>query len=155
MPASEIKGEMMLRTLALLLAIFATLILSSVPTPPQVEAADPKKETGVMKFRVPVRVIGIILEGDYLFVHDDAMSARGEACTSIYELGGGNKPLITFHCVRVQRPKANSFIVRTELVSTEPLLYELKEIQFAGSTDAHQVPSHAHVTRATIDIFGE
>ncbi|HEY7784157.1 MAG TPA: hypothetical protein VIB00_05505 [Pyrinomonadaceae bacterium] len=145
----------MLRTLALVFGIFAALVLSGVSTPPRVEAVDYPKETGVMKFRAPVRVMGIVLEGDYLFVHDDAMSARGEACTAIYELGGANKPLTTFHCVRVQRPRANSFIVRTELVSTEPLLYELKEIQFAGSTDAHQIPSGSHLSRAMIDIVGE
>jgi hypothetical protein len=143
------------RRLALLFVIPALVVLSGVLSQPGVEAADDSRaEVGVMKFRTPVRVLNVILEGDYLFVHDDAKSARGEACTSIYELeaGKGGEPLISFHCIRVKREMARSFTVRTELVSTEPLLYELREIQFAGSTDAHQVPAGAHSPHATVDL---
>jgi hypothetical protein len=69
--------------------------------------------------------------------------AKGEDCTAIYKLDSGKRgqPVVTFHCVPVVRDKVTSFRVRTTLVSTEPLLYELQEYQFAGSTEAHQVPS--------------
>jgi hypothetical protein len=146
----------MRKFLLIAVAIMAVLVLSSFSSAPTAKATgDSSKEVGVMKFRTPVQLLGVMLQGDYMFVHDDRLSAQGKACTAVYEMlaGSADKPLITFHCVPVQREKAKSFLVRMELVSTQPLMYEIREIQFAGSTEAHQVMA-SHSTRAMIDLIG-
>jgi hypothetical protein len=147
----------MRKFLLIVVAILAMLVLSSFLSLPTAKATgDSSKEAGVMKFRTPVRLMGLMLQGDYIFVHDDQLSAQGEACTAVYEMSAGRagKPLITFHCTPVQREKATAFVVRMELVSTQPLMYEIREIQFAGSTEAHQVMA-SHSTRAMIDVIGQ
>jgi hypothetical protein len=146
----------MRKILPIAVVILAVLLLS-FSSPPRAKATgNSSKEVGVMKFRTPVRLMGLMLQGDYIFVHDDQLSAQGEACTAVYEMSAGRagKPLITFHCTPVQREKATAFVVRMELVSTQPLMYEIREIQFAGSTEAHQVMA-SHSTRAMIDVIGQ
>jgi hypothetical protein len=66
--------------------------------------------------------------------------ARGEACTFVYS-GEAEIPsqlVVSFHCTPVERAKVGSFTVRTVL--TLPGKYDLREFQFAGSTQAHLVP---------------
>ena len=94
-----------------------------------------------MIFSQPVKLMGVTLKGEYLFVHDDEAMARGEACTFVYK---GNaeiaKNLVaSFHCTPAERGKVAHFTVRTLLAS--PGQYELRELQFAGSTEAHLVPA--------------
>jgi hypothetical protein len=133
----------MLRILALLTVLLGMVLISGPSRPSSYAAGASGREEGVIRFRTPVRVLGVVLQGEYLFVHDDEKMAKGEDCTAIYKLDSGKRgqPVVTFHCVPVVRDKVTSFRVRTTLVSTEPLLYELQEYQFAGSTEAHQVPS--------------
>ena len=44
-----------------------------------------RKEQAVTNFSQPVKLMGVTLKGEYLFVHDDAAMARGETCTFVYK----------------------------------------------------------------------
>jgi len=131
-----------MKSLLLFIAILCAVTLSSSSTPSVTNAANPdKKERATMKFNQPVKLMGLTLKaGEYLFVHDDEAMARGEACTSVYK-GNAEVPdklVVAFHCTPVPRAKVASFTVRTLLTSPEQ--YEVREFQFAGSTESHLVP---------------
>ena len=83
-----------------------------------VSKASNGKQKAVAQFNEPVRLQGVLLKGEYLFVHDDAAMRRGEACTFVYkgdaEVAG--KLVVSFHCTPVQRQKVSSFSVRTSFV---------------------------------------
>ena len=63
-----------------------------------------------MQFDRPVKLMGVTLKGEYLFVHDDEAMSRGEACTFVYKgLTETPKKLITsFHCTPAARNTASS-----------------------------------------------
>jgi hypothetical protein len=94
--------------------------------------------------------MGVTLQGQYLFVHDDAAMARGEACTYVYKGTDekSSKLVATFHCMPDLRSKAAYFTVRTALNSLGQL--EIREFQFAGSTEAHLVPVEVHTAHVTV-----
>ncbi len=122
--------------IALLCAV--TLSSSSVPSTNAANAA--KKERAVMNFDRPVELMGVTLKGEYLFVHDDQTMAHGQACTFVYK-GLAEIPknlVVSFHCLPAVRDKVAHFTVRTLLTASGQ--YELREFQFAGSTEAHLVP---------------
>ena len=85
--------------------------------------------------------MGVVLKGEYLFVHDDAAMARGEACTFVYK---GNAPVasklvVSFHCVPAERTKARHFY-RAHSPRFQASR-KLTEYQFSGETEAHTVPA--------------
>ncbi len=128
-----------MKSLILLAALLFAVALSSSSLVAS-KAAPGGTKRAVMQFTEPVRLMGVVLnKGEYLFVHDDAAMARGEACTFIYK---GNSPVagklvVSFHCVPTVRAKVNNFTVRMDAVSG---FQELTEYQFAGETEAHTVP---------------
>ena len=133
-----------MRSFLLFIALLFVVILSSSPAPSVTAAGAGKKEKAVMNFDQPVRLLNVTLKGEYLLVHDDAAMARGEACTYVYKgLNETPKKLVaSFHCVPSARAKAASFRMRLSLLA--PGEYELTEFQFAGSSEAHLVPSSQH-----------
>jgi hypothetical protein len=104
-------------------------------------AKEKQKERAVTKFDQPVSLLGVVLKGEYLFVHDDAAMARGEACTFVYKgvVEAPDKLVVSFHFIPKSRKKVANFTVRTNQVWSE--INELREIQFARSTEAHLVPT--------------
>lgn len=130
-----------MKSFLLFIALLCAVTLSTSSTPSVTNAANAAKtERAVMKFNQPVKLMGLTLKGEYLFVHDDLAMARGEACTFVYK-GNAEIPsklVVSFHCTPVERAKVANFTVRTEL--TSPGHYELKEFQFGGSTESHLVP---------------
>ena len=133
------------------LAVLVVFTLANSSAPTVTNAADsPKKEMAVMKFNYTVTLMNVSLKGEYLFVHDDAAMARGEACTYIYKgVYEAPKNLVaSFHCIPAARPKAPYFTVRTSMIS--PGVYELKEYQFAGSTESHLVPVTQHAEHVNV-----
>jgi hypothetical protein len=135
------EKEIIMKSFLLFIAFLCAVTLSSSSAPTVANAANaPKKERAVMKFTQPVKLMGVILNGEYLFVHDDAAMARGEACTFVYKgvVENRDKLVASFHCTPAERVKAASFTVRTALIS--PGQVEVREFQFAGSTEAHLVP---------------
>lgn len=103
-------------------------------------SATVKKQRAVTTFATPVKLQGVTLKGEYLFVHDDAAMARGEACTFVYKgtVEKQSKLVASFHCTPAARPKVASFTFRTAEVS--PGTSELTEFQFEGDSETHLVP---------------
>ncbi|HKG23730.1 MAG TPA: hypothetical protein VKC34_17645 [Blastocatellia bacterium] len=98
-------------------------------------------ERAVVQFDEPVKLLDVMLKGEYLFVHDEEKMARGETCTYVYahDKGKQGELLVSFHCIPAARERADQF---TAVVKTVPstTLNELIEYQFAGSIEGHQVP---------------
>ncbi len=126
------------------LLLFVTLICVVVLTSTSFainKSPAARKQRATAQFNQPVVVQGVTLKGEYLFVHDDATMERGEACTRIYK---GNAEIasnlvVEFHCVPIQRAKANYFVVRT--VQRADGVVEMNEFQFKGDTEAHGTPA--------------
>jgi len=97
------------------------------------------KHQATVEFVEPVQLLNVTLQGRYLVVHDDDAMARGEACTFLYKADEPNKLVTSFHCIPVERRKVASFTFRTALAPDGKTI-ELREIQFGGETEAHQVP---------------
>lgn len=140
-----------MKSLLLFIALLCALTLSSSLMPPVSNAANTgSKERAVTKFDQPVQLMGVTLKGEYLFVHNDEAMMRGEDCTFIYkgQAANVNNLVISFHCTPAERVKAANFTVRSSLTSSGQ--YEIREYQFAGSTETHLVPSSPHAGHVTI-----
>ena len=124
--------------LAAALAFIAAILF--IIFSPTGKAHAPVKEKAVVEFPEKVKLLGVFLKGEYLFVHDEEKMARGEDCTYIYTSAKGQPGtlVLSFHCVPVERKKVDRFtVVTTRLL---PDLLELREYQFAGTTHGHGVP---------------
>ena len=99
------------------------------------------KHKATFVFTEPVVLQGVVLEGEYLFVHNDEAMKRGEACTFVYKGNAdvASKLVVSFHCIPTQREKTSHFLVRT--VKTAAGAIELREFQFSGDTESHVVPA--------------
>jgi hypothetical protein len=142
-----------MKSFLLFIAVLCALILSSASAPSVSNAAaSATRDRATMKFTAPVQLMGVTLQGEYLFVHDDAAMVRGEACTYVYkgDAAVANKLVISFHCTPATRAKVAHFTVRTFLTSTGRS--ELREFQFAGSSEAHLVPATQHAVDATVAL---
>ena len=133
-----------MKSFLLFIALLCAVALSSGSAPSAANAVNAgnaaKRERAVVKFNQPVKVMGVTLKGEYLFVHDDEAMARGGACTFVYKGVAEipNKLVVSFHCTPAPRAKVDSFTVRTLL--TSPGQSELREFQFGGSVETHLVP---------------
>ena len=130
----------MKRLLFLIAVLFAALLIS-MPAPTSTSAAErTTKQQSVVTFDQPVTLMGFTLKGDYLFVHDDAAMARGDACTYVYKGHAENHDnlVMAFHCTPKERDKTAYFTLRSR--RTPSGQQELTEFQFAGSTEGHLVP---------------
>lgn len=140
-----------MKTFLLFIALlFVITLSSSSATVSTIAANTAAKEKATIKFNNTVTLMDIRLKGEYLFVHDDAAMARGEACTYVYK-GLNEIPknlVISFHCTPTWREKAGSFTVRT--LEVAPGQHELREFQFAGSTEAHLVPVSQHAEHVSV-----
>lgn len=96
-----------------------------------------KGERATVEFTQTVKLLDVVLKGEYLIVHDDARMAKGDDCTYIYDRAG--KLVVSFHCTPAERPKSDRFRVVTRRLDPSGLS-EIIEIQFAGTTEAHLVP---------------
>ena len=97
-----------------------------------------KSDRATVQFTEPVKLLNVILKGQYLFVHDEEKMASGQDCTFVYDSAG--KLVVSFHCIPVERAKARGFRIVSARVGTSNGPMEQKEYQFEGSTEAHQVP---------------
>lgn len=129
-----------MKSLLLFLALLCAVVLTTTSSAVNKSTAT-RKQKATMIFSQPVILQGVTLKGEYLFVHDDSVMDRGEACTRVYK-GDAESPdklVVTFHCVPIERAKAAYFIIRTFEVS--PGVMELREFQFKGDTEAHGTPA--------------
>ena len=120
-------------------------MLSSSSIPSVSNAAGiAKRQRAETNFYRPIQLMGVTLQGDYLFVHDDEAMARGEACTFVYK-GFSENPknlVVSFHCLPAGRNQVAYFTVRSSMNELGQL--QLTEYQFAGSSEGHVVPAHSH-----------
>lgn len=134
------RKEIIMKSFLLFIALICAVTLSSSAASTGTTAANAaKKERAVMNFNQPVKLMGVTLKGQYLVVHDDLAMARGEACTFVYKGSAEvqSKLVLSFHCTPAERAKVASFTFRTSSASGQT---ELREFQFAGSSEAHLVP---------------
>ena len=128
-----------MKSLILLAALLVAVTISGSSLVAS-KAAPSGKKQALMQFTEPVQLMGVVLKGEYLFVHDDEAMARGEVCTFVYKGNSpaSNKLVVSFHCIPAERLKVASFTVRMATVSG---FQQLTEFQFAGETEAHMVPA--------------
>src|SRR5215475_2538439 len=139
----------MKRSMALI-AVFAVLALGAMQSQRTTGAAGPKHKA-VVEFVDPVQLMGVTLKGRYLIVHDDELMAKGEACTFVYDADNPNEVVTSFHCIPVERQKVRAFTFRTG-VALDGRTIELREIQFAGETEAHQVPMNMEMKTEVVIV---
>jgi hypothetical protein len=134
--------ERLMKRLPLLVLMLCAALQVGNSLPPSGNAQTPHKESAVVEFNDQVKLLDVFLRGRYLIVHDHEKMAGGEDCTYVYSLKEGqpDRLVTSFHCTPVARAKAESFTVRTSRRSTQGMVPEVLEIQFAGSSEAHQVP---------------
>lgn len=103
----------------------------------------PKKESAIVEFSNTVKLMGVLLRGQYLIVHDEARMAKGEACTYVYrgKAENADKLVTSFHCTHMDRVKTDKLKISYTNYGGKPYeTPEVIEIQFAGSADGHRVP---------------
>lgn len=102
--------------------------------------AKAKKERALVQFTETVRLRDAFLRGQYLVVHDEDRMAQGEACLYIYrgEVENADRLVVAYHCRPVERTKVDQFTILTSRANSFDMP-EVLEIQFGGSSEAHQV----------------
>ena len=102
-----------------------------------------RREEAVVEFTETVRLQGVLLRGQYLFLHDDAKMAAGEPCLYVYTMKSGKRDrlVISLHCEPVERKQAKRFTITLTPRNSAYTVREVSEIQFAGFAKAHRIPS--------------
>lgn len=96
----------------------------------------------VVQFTDRVKLMDVILKGEYVFVHDDEKMAQGLDCTYVYtsDRGRQGRLVTSFHCIPVQKEsRADRFTAIVEW-NAATNLGELVEYRFAGDMEGHKVP---------------
>ena len=155
------KRQLFLFSIVTVLVLAALTLASQAPAqkprtdralPPLSELIKPQAQTAqiqkaVVEFTEPVKLLGVILKGSYLFLHDEGKMARGERCSWVYgrgDTGRFDRLVASFHCIPVNREEpAGQFRVTVVGVNSPFTLPEVVEYRFAGSTEGHQVPKAA------------
>jgi hypothetical protein len=127
-----------MKRLILAIAILATSVVTvgTLPRVSSVQAAT--EENAVVEFNDTVKLLNVFLRGKYRVVHDDSRMAEGQPCLSVYDGKDLDRLVVAYHCTPIERPKTDRFRV----VATPRAWFsvpEVLEIQFPGSTTAHQV----------------
>ena len=123
---------------------FAAMIMIGNLFAQQSFALPPDKETAVVDLADKTQVLDKVLQGTYLFEHDDARMARGEPCTRVLRFNPGKGPaeeLVAFHCKPRWGQAPDKFTAATSRLPDG--MRVLTEYQFAGDDEAHGVPVKA------------
>jgi len=124
--------------------LLATAVTTGIAMAQNKKACAPRHESAVVEFPQTVMVNAVFLRGSYLVIHDEARMAKGENCTYIYEYTDKQQGrLVTsFHCTPVERERVSQFTVLLAPLGQSPGgIRRVTAIQFAGSTEAHQLPA--------------
>ena len=110
-------------------------------------AAPPGKEMAVVDLQDKTHLGKTVLQGKYIFVHDDSRMGKDEPCFYVYEYTENEtgqpearpeKLVVSFHCEPVAHPKAGQIVLTYGMTTAGQ--FQLREIQFAGSTEGHRIP---------------
>jgi hypothetical protein len=120
--------------------IASALIFATAQLPANAVARSSDIERAVVTLDEPVRLLGVVLHGRYLFLHHDGMMEHGRPCMFVYTLDKANEGarVLAFHCMPVERERSLEFKLFMKTVPGS--LPEVTEVQFAGTAVAHQVP---------------
>src|SRR5262245_33218001 len=134
-----------MRTLVILSLL--TLAVGLAMPVPTARAQSKDVDMAVLEFTEKTQLLGVTLLGKYVFIHDDQKKAEGKECLYVYEYKGDAKtPLLTrlgkqviaFHCQMVERSKSKIDVL-TLTMNKQQDMFEIKEIQFAGTDKGHRV----------------
>jgi hypothetical protein len=122
--------------------IASVLVVASTNLPANAVARTSNIERAVVSVDEPVRLLGVVLQGRYLFLHHDGMSEHGRPCMFVYSLNPSNEGtrVVAFHCGLGVRARSLDFKLVTRNIPGG--LPEVTEVQFAGTAEAHQVPDY-------------
>ena len=104
-------------------------------------------DMAVLDFTEKTQILGVTLLGKYVFIHDAQKKAEGKECLYVYEYkGDGKTPLadrlgkqvLAFHCEMVGRSKSKIDVLTLTMNKAQDM-FEIKEIQFAGTDKGHRV----------------
>ena len=96
----------------------------------------------LVNFIDPVSVLGNLVMGPVMIVHDEEKMASGEACTTFYRFDpsrGPREEIVSFHCTPIQRAVASSTTL-TVAKGHDAGCKKLVEYQIAGDSEAHAIP---------------
>jgi hypothetical protein len=133
----------------IIFSILALPICIGAPASAIRAAQSDKVDTAVMEFTEKTQLLGVTLFGKYVFIHDAQKKAEGKPCLNVYEYKGDartplaerlGRQVIAFHCEMVDRPKTKIDVL-TLVLGKDPGVFEIKEIQFAGTDKGHRVLS--------------
>ena len=129
----------------ILIAIAVAIVLLALTSSASAASAD--NDLAVVDIPDKTQLVKSELLGKYIFIHDDAKMATGEACLYVYRysVDPNGKPepkpenlVLSFHCKPIERPKARETVLTYGITDNGSL--ELREIQFTGSSKGHRVP---------------
>jgi hypothetical protein len=122
--------------------IAGALIVATAELPLNAVANSSQIERAVVTVDEPVRLLGVVLHGRYLFLHHDGMMEHGRPCMFVYTLDSPNEGtrVLAFHCKPIVRPRSLEFKLVMRNVPGD--LPEAIEVQFAGTAEGHQVPDY-------------
>jgi hypothetical protein len=105
-------------------------------------ASQAKVQKAVLQFNEPIKLLDVILRGEYIIVHDDERMAKGEPCTYVYtrENGQQGRLVVSFHCTPAEREAVDHFTVVVGAPDKVTNIPELLEYRFANSREGHLVP---------------
>jgi hypothetical protein len=124
-----------------------TLAILAAPVSRTSAAQSDKVDIAVMEFTEKTQLLGVTLLGKYVFIHDAQKKAEGKPCLYVYEYKGDaatplaerlGRQVLAFHCEMVDRPAAKIDVL-TLALGKDPGVFEIKEIQFAGTGKGHRV----------------
>jgi hypothetical protein len=104
--------------------------------------ATPSQQSIVTNFMEPTLIAGAIVMGPALIVHDEALMAKGEPCTTVYRFDtsrGRQEKIVSFMCEPTHGDVVDKFTVTCRRPGFTGLRV-LTEYQFAGDPEVHGVP---------------
>jgi hypothetical protein len=122
----------------LLAGMLATVVLANTG-----DGVTSARQWATVYLAEPTLIGSTVVQGPVLFTHDEAKTARGEPCTTVYLFEPGKGPaeeVTSFHCIPRPRPVAARFTVRTRPNDALGFGCILTEYQFAGDREGHGVP---------------
>lgn len=132
---------------SLMILSLITLVILIGASAGSAAASPTGKEMAVVDLQDKTHLAKTVLQGKYIFVHDDSRMAKDEACFYVYEYAQNEtgepearpeKLVVSFHCEPVAHPKASQIVLTYGMTTAGQ--FQLREIQFAGSTEGHRVP---------------
>jgi len=137
-PRGIIRRVIIMKRILLATSMFTALMLTIGVFTAQAKLEPKKTERATIQFTETVKLLNVFLRGEYFIVHDEDKMALGEDCTYVYDAKG--RLVVSFHCTPVERPKSEKFRVVASRSTIPNGPAEIKEIQFAGTTEGHLIP---------------